>query len=176
MPQQEISEILDGSLCDSETTFRAFQERLKEDTYTRDENPKSHFCVFFLPYDPKNKKVFLVHHKKSGFWIAPGGHIDTGESVVQAVNRETREELGVENAFADSSKPFLFTICPIENTVQACKIHFDIWYLLKTDGSDFNIDPAEFLDAKWMTIEEARKIVTVPENLKALEAVERLYL
>lgn len=69
---QSISEILDRSLCDSEVTYKAFKKRLEEGNITRDENPKSHFCVWFLPYDLRTKKVFIVHHKKSGLWISPG--------------------------------------------------------------------------------------------------------
>lgn len=172
MLQQEISNVLTRSLCDSETTFEIFSQRLKENKLTRDENLQTHFCVFFLPYNTKNKKVFMVHHKKSGFWIAPGGHIDEGEGLQQTLNREVREELGVVDAYKESPRPFLFTLCEIENKVQPCKLHFDIWYLLESDGSDFKVDPTEFLSTKWMTIEEARKVVTVAENLSALKILE----
>jgi len=70
--------------------------------------------------------------------------------------------------------PFLLTITPIENKVQPCKAHYDVWYLFHTNGSNFNnIDLTEFYDTKWLTIKDAKKIVTDQCNLSALEFVEK---
>ena len=171
---ESVSKILSRSICDSEETYTSYIQRLGEGAPTRDENPKSHFCAYFLPYDSANKKVFIVHHKKSGLWLSPGGHIDKGETLLEALNREIDEELGVKDFFKEEQSPFLLTITPIENRVQPCKAHYDVWYLMPTDGSNFNIDPTEFHDTKWLTIDEARKIVTDKPNLEALEAVEKL--
>ena len=66
----------------------------------------------------------------------------------------------------------MLTITPIENKVQPCKTHLDIWYLVNTDGANFNVDPKEFHETKWLTIDEAEKIVTDPPNRKALEFVK----
>ena len=68
---------------------------------TRDENPESHFCVYFLPYNQKTNEVFIIHHKKSGLWLSPGGHIDKGEDLLRAVNREISEELGIVDFFSE---------------------------------------------------------------------------
>ena len=171
MLKEEISKILDRAICDSDGAYAEFLNRLKQDKFTRDEDPRTHFCVYFLPFNPQSKKFFIVHHKKSGLWLAPGGHIDEGESLLQALNRELAEELGLVNHFADLPSPFLLTVTPIENPIQPCKLHFDIWCLVPTDGQGFNVDPREFLDTKWLTIEEARKIVIDPANIKALELI-----
>jgi len=171
---QSVKEIFNKSLCDSPKTFEAYLQRMKEGSPTRDENPQSHFCVYFFPYNPKNKKVFVIHHKKSGFWLSPGGHVDKGETLLQALNREIKEELGVEDFFKGDQPPFLLTITPIENKVQPCKMHYDVWYLLPTDGNNFKVDPAEFHDMKWLAIEEARKIMVDRANLEALEVIEKM--
>lgn len=168
---ESVSKVINPSLCNEET-YKAYQQRLTEDLPTRDENSASHFCAYFLPFDSQNKKVFIVHHKKSGLWISPGGHIDKGETLLEALNREIDEELGVKEFFKEEPSPFLLTITPIENPVQPCKSHYDVWYLVSTDGSNFNIDPQEFLDTKWMTIEEAEEIVTDPANRQALERIK----
>ncbi|NQV88608.1 MAG: NUDIX domain-containing protein [Parcubacteria group bacterium] len=171
---QSVSKVLDSSICDSFETFNDYKQRITEGSPTRDENPKSHFCAYFLPYNSQNKKVFFIHHKKSGLWLSPGGHVDKGEILLEALNREIYEELGVKNLFKEEQSPFLLTITPIENKVQPCKVHYDVWFLVHTDGGNFNVDPVEFHDAKWLTIEEARKIVTDQANLKALEIIEIL--
>jgi 8-oxo-dGTP pyrophosphatase MutT (NUDIX family) len=169
---QSISKILDPFICDSKATYNAFKQRLSQGKPTRDQNSETHFCAYFLPYNAQNKKVFIVHHKKSGLWIAPGGHIDQGEILLETLNREIKEELGVKNAFKETM-PFLLTITPIKNKVQPCKMHYDVWHLFHTNGSNFNIDSAEFHDTKWLTIRNAKKIVTDPCNLSALEFVEK---
>jgi 8-oxo-dGTP pyrophosphatase MutT (NUDIX family) len=148
---------------------KRYLERLEEgDDFTRDDGDPSHFCVYFLPFNPKTKQVFIVDHKKAGLWLSPGGHIDKGEMLLDALNREIKEELGVANFFADLPKPFLISITPINNPAQPCKEHLDIWFLLETDGHNFNVDPSEFHSAKWMGLEEARKIITDPANIKAI--------
>ena len=71
--------------------------------------------------------------------------------------------------------PFLIYLTRIVSDVRPCKFHYDIWYLLKTDGGTFNLDQEEFYDAKWLTLEEARKIVNDPSNLIALNRIEKMY-
>jgi 8-oxo-dGTP diphosphatase len=154
---------------------RRFLERSKQGKFTRDENPASHYCVYFLPYNKETKKIFIIHHKKSGLWISPGGHIDQGETLMQAINREIEEELGMKQAIKDSIQPFLLTRTPIENPVHPCKEHLDVWYRFQTDGADFNIDPREFHATKWVTIAEARTLVTDKPNREMLDRMERFF-
>lgn len=66
MLHDEILRIVEPSICDSEVTRASYLKRLEEGAFTRDENPRTHFCAYFLPYNRKNKKVFMIHHKKSG--------------------------------------------------------------------------------------------------------------
>ena len=170
--QESIAKVIDRDICDNGKTYSRYKQRVKEGKPTRDENPETHFCVYFLPYDSQSKKVFVIHHKKSGLWLSPGGHIDKDETLLAALNREIGEELGIWSFFKSEPQPFLFTITPIENPVQPCQSHYDIWYLLLTDGSNFNIDLQEFYTAKWLTIEAARKIVTDPSTLKAFQRLQ----
>lgn len=172
---QSVSKIINCSICDSKEICNAFKARLGEGLPTRDENTKTHFCVYFLPFNPKNKKVFIVHHKKSGLWLSPGGHVDKGETILEALNQEIDEELGVKNFFKETPPPFLLTITPIENPIQPCKVHYDVWCLVLTDGGNFNVDPREFHNTKWLAIEEAGKIVTDSANIKALEIIGNKY-
>lgn len=39
-------------------------------------------------------EVCLVHHRRLGFWIYPGGHIRPGEHSSEAAKREVLEEVG----------------------------------------------------------------------------------
>jgi 8-oxo-dGTP pyrophosphatase MutT (NUDIX family) len=47
-----------------------------------------------------NRYLFLLRNKQrqQGFWGIPGGKIDAGETVIQALVREIQEEIGVDYA------------------------------------------------------------------------------
>jgi 8-oxo-dGTP pyrophosphatase MutT (NUDIX family) len=171
----EIKEIIDASLCPEEDIYPRFIERFEERNLTRDENPQSHFCLYFLPYNLEEKEIFFVHHKKSGLWLSPGGHIEKGESLLDTLEREVREELGVKNAFQNNIKPSMLSITSIENKIQPCREHLDIWYFLAMDGKEFNIDMGEFHETRWLNVAEARKIVTNQPNLRAIDRIEKLF-
>lgn len=100
---------------------------------TNQSKPKS--IVFGAGWQIMNKVL------KSGLWLAPGGHIDKDEHLLQTLNREIEEELGAKERIKENIRSFLLTITPINNPVQACKEHLDIWYRFPTDGSEFNVDP-----------------------------------
>lgn len=170
----EIVNLLDLATDDWAETKAAFHTRLEQGALTRDENPLTHFSTFFLPYNPQTKEVFLVHHKKAATWISPGGHIDRGEGLLTTINREISEELGIQNHFSALPAPFLFTIKHIDSPTHACRTHYDIWFLMITDGVNFRVDPGEFLDTKWLSIPAARKIVTDPPNVMALDLVDQI--
>lgn len=170
---QQIREIIDRSICSPPEVYEKFLARFDDGKLTRDEEKASHFCVYFLPYNPESKKIFMVHHKKSGLWLSPGGHIDKGETPLKTLAREMNEELGVTYKAPANFKPFLLTITPIENAIQPCRAHYDLWYGVQKDGSDFQIDPREFNETRWLTVAEARELVTDPPNLKALEKIEQ---
>jgi 8-oxo-dGTP pyrophosphatase MutT (NUDIX family) len=166
---EQIKQIAENFSSQETETSKRYLERLKEsDRLTRDDANPSHFCVYFLPFNPKTKQVFIIHHKKSGLWLSPGGHIDKNESILDALSREIKEELGLINFFSILPKPFLITITPISNPIQPCTEHLDIWFLLETDGNNFNVDPQEFHNFKWMTLNEAEQIITDKANIKAI--------
>jgi 8-oxo-dGTP diphosphatase len=164
-------QLVTRALCPDEITYQRFLSRIEQGALTRDENPASHFCVYFLPINPQTKEVFIVHHKKSGLWLSPGGHLDANETPEQAVAREIVEELGVQNFFSQPPEPFFFSIVDIDQARHSCKTHYDLWYPMLTNGSTFHIDPVEFHSTKWMSIPDAQRIITDPSNLQALDRI-----
>jgi len=46
-------------------------------------------------FDRNRKKVMLTRRADNGLWCLPGGHMEAGESVVEACEREVAEETGL---------------------------------------------------------------------------------
>lgn len=149
---------------------QSFLKRLRQGNLTKDENPESHFGLYFLPFNSNNKKVFLVDHKRSGLWLAPSGHIDQGETLLDTFHREIAEELGIKKQFDALPELFLLTIAEFDKAGQSCKKHYHLWFMFETDGNDFQIDPEEFYHTGWFTISEALQLDRMkdPANIEAL--------
>ncbi len=165
---EEIKSIVNTDIADAAVAER-FLKRLEQGKFTRDEDSASHYCAYFLPYDPKTKRLFIIHHKKSGLRLSPGGYIDKDETLMQTLNRKIWEELEIKDRIKNEIKPFLLTITLVDNPKHKCREHLDVWYRFETDGSDFNVDPREFHASKWVTIDEARKLVTDKPNIEMLD-------
>ncbi|MDO9231639.1 MAG: NUDIX hydrolase [bacterium] len=176
---EELEKILKNNF-EGDALAMKFLERIEEGKITRDENPKSHVCAYFATYDPIAKQVFIGHHKKSGFWLFNGGHIDEGETMRETLIREMKEEWGLDaNDFA-IKPPALLTITEIDNpTKQPCRIHYDLWNFIAVDKNIFH--PVEenlleeFHEAGWKTLEEARELIKDKNTLLAIEFVEKNY-
>lgn len=175
-PEQEILGLIDLSRCPSCEIYLDYYQRIVAGSLSKEENPDSHFCVYFLPYNPKRNEVFLVLHKKSGLWLCPGGHIDKDESPRTTLRREILEELGIKIRVPKNTKPFLLTVTKIPTrTNQTCHKHFDLWYYLNTDGKNFKIDMREFFDTGWFTMKKALEKVGDEQNREALRKIQKIF-
>jgi nucleoside triphosphatase len=47
-------------------------------------------------FNPKGELLLLQSHKWPGSYVVPGGHIELGERIEQAVVREAKEETGLD--------------------------------------------------------------------------------
>lgn len=169
----QIEDLLDLMPIPEERRAR-YRARLAEGALTRDEGRDSHFCAYFLPVNPATAEVFMTHHRKADKWLSPGGHVDAGEVLEQTVVREAWEELGLKVNARRLKRPFHMTITPIDQAKEKrnCREHFDIWFLIPTDGSDFDVDMEEFHDTRWMSIDEAIALTEDDANREALNALK----
>lgn len=172
---KQLQEIIDSTNSSREIK-KAFTARLQEGKLTREENQYSHFTVYFAAFDPKAKKVFIGHHKKSGLWLFNGGHIEKGELPGDAVIREIDEEWGIP--VPQIQKPDLLTLTKIEHPdTQICEWHYDIWYFFaldkKTFHPDTNLLAIEFYQIGWKSLHQARALARDLSTLTALDLLAR---
>ncbi len=81
---------------------------------------------------------------RSGFWCAPSGRIEPGESPADAVVREAREELGLEVRAIQE----VWT-CTTDDGRYRLR-----WWLARIVGGELTPDPLEVTEARWVTPDE----------------------
>jgi len=155
------------------------QKRIESGFLSKSDNEFYHFCVYFPAYDQKKKLLFIGHHKKSGLWLANGGHVEKNESPKQALKREISEEWGIDMDVENLS-PSLLTITEIESNPakRLCKAHCDIWFFVPQDNEKFAPDKKllskEFYESGWKTFAEARLLSKDINTITGISEIEKL--
>lgn len=106
----------------------------------------------------KNKKgelLFVTSHKWKGIWSIPGGHVELGESLVEALKREVMEEVGL--------RVKVTRLLSIEEAIYPKqfirKKHFIFFdFLCETDSSRVRMDRLEIQGYRWVKPKEAMKL------------------
>ena len=114
--------------------------------------PARHLVAYAALIDPVDGSSFLVHHRRAGRWLPPGGHLEPGEAAAAAASRETREELGIEPRFADDPPAPLFLT--VTETVGRDPGHVDVslWFVLHGQREmAMKLDEDEFTEGSWWT-------------------------
>jgi 8-oxo-dGTP pyrophosphatase MutT (NUDIX family) len=123
------------------------------------ENPEGHFTGSAVVARPDGSAFLLVHHRKLGRWLQPGGHTETGDaSVFETALREAREETGI----ARFGEPLGRRILDVDvhaipaRAADPAHFHFDVRYLLTSDArghAERAEDPARPM--VWLALAEA---------------------
>lgn len=136
-------------------------------------NPEGHVTASAIVARPDGSEFLLIHHRKLGRWLQPGGHTeDADASAFDAALREAREETGI----ASFDRPIGEEILDVDvHAIPAHKrdpahSHFDVRYLLtsaETAHAALAEDPGRPM--RWVSLEQGRAMGLDASLDRALE-------
>jgi ADP-ribose pyrophosphatase YjhB (NUDIX family) len=111
-------------------------------------------------------RVLLCRQEKPGkqYWLLPGGGVDGGETLMEALRRELREELGIAvDAQFEGPVAIVDSIAPKDMTSKKHVVHI----IFSTDLSHRSLEDVETNDAavrgaRLFTHDELEEIVVHP--------------
>jgi 8-oxo-dGTP pyrophosphatase MutT (NUDIX family) len=121
-------------------------------------NPEGHITGSAVIGRADGSAFLLVHHRKLGRWLQPGGHTDPDDADVLATAlREAREETGLSSLDAAlGGRPFDVDVHAIpERPGEPAHLHFDVRYLVTTSQTELLAQDDEVAGIRWFTLEEA---------------------
>lgn len=125
--------------------------------YKGDAIPPNNYIVCVLSFIQNSKGEFLIQKRsknKNGKYASTGGHPKSGQSSLQGIITEIKEELGL-------------TILPDEAELIFSgredheQVFFDIYYIKKDfDISDFVLQKEEVESIKWLSLDEIKQLIS----------------
>lgn len=115
-------------------------------------HPVVHLHVFNAAGDIYLQRRALDKRIQPGKWdTAVGGHVDFGETIEDALRRETREELGFED----------FTPQQLFNYLYDSRVEREMVYAFAcvTEHTDFDYNPDEVIDGRFWTAQEIEQAI-----------------
>lgn len=138
-----------------------------------EEGQKQFTASVWLLSEETPKKVLLIHHKKLGTWMQPGGHIEPDENPIQGAVREVLEETGIdisklltvgervdEYAFLMPSPTFIMEQSIPAHGEQPDHFHIDLEYVVEVPEQVVSHQIEESHGIGWFTWEEVQKLKT----------------
>jgi len=109
----------------------------------------------------KDEKILLCNEKGAKYYFLPGGHVEFGELIEDALKREVMEELGVEVKSAEE----LFMLQNIFEQKGIKRHEFNHVFKTELETYDFNVTE-DHIEFSWHDISEVKNINLLPEEIK----------
>jgi 8-oxo-dGTP pyrophosphatase MutT (NUDIX family) len=119
--------------------------------------PKIKDCLYRVAVKAiiqKNGKYLLVRDKRDTGWSFPGGGVDYGENLQQALVREIAEEINIpESAISSDFKIIDTNIGQEKDGIPRCNLHFIV-----TISNNLAQETSEIEEFGWFTLNEFKNL------------------
>jgi len=124
----------------------------------------------------KREPLFLLLHYPDGHWGFPKGHVEEGETLLEAAQREIGEETGISGLeFIEGFHETISYEYERDGKKRPKTVHF---FLAKTDTENVSIS-REHQGFEWLAGKEAGERITYDDEKevleKALSAISKLF-
>ncbi|MEW6128122.1 MAG: NUDIX hydrolase [Acidobacteriota bacterium] len=110
--------------------------------------------------------VLLVHRPGYNDWSFPKGKLDEGETIEAGALREVREETGLECELIRELSNTRYAYTTRKGEIKPKVVHY---FLMKVTGGELFTDGTETDEAKWCSLDEARKKLSYDGDREKLE-------
>ena len=126
-------------------------------------------AVFGIVENDKNE-ILLLKHRDKNAWMFPGGQVETGENLFDALLRETREEANMEikigKLFCVTSNTSSY---PGYNGYDIVPTKVIFGFICEYAGGEFK-DSDETTDYRWVHRDSALDMLTAPSLIDEYKA------
>ena len=153
--------------------------RRQEDCFLRS-CLEGHITASAWVLSPEGRRFLLVHHKKLGAWLQPGGHADGEPDTLTVALNESREESGLD-AFEVVVEERDGPVLPLDVDVHTIPeygdvpehLHYDIRYLLRASKEGPLSVSEESHDVRWFSWGEAEAVLEEESLRRMAERARR---
>lgn len=104
-------------------------------------------------------------------WCYIGGGIEVGETAIDAVYREIREETGIIELELYSANQFDQIFSPKENYIYIAPVF--VGFVEEEQPVILNDEHSEY---QWFPFEEAKEVISLPGNEEVLQSIENNFV
>lgn len=157
---------------DQDALRTAFVAAVGAGRLSRDSGP-SHVTASCLVFDESADNVLLTLHRKAGVWMQFGGHLEPGDTSLEAcAARETREESGIDSV---RLLPGIWRLDAhaLGTKFGQCREHLDVSFVgIASRNSDVRVSE-ESIDVSWFPVRDlpADTIADLPPRIPLAEAL-----
>lgn len=112
-----------------------------------------HLTGSALVVDPAGERVVVLHHRKLGRWLQPGGHCDGDANLAAVALREAREETGIDDLRVLPVAVDL-DVHEVSPPDDGPHLHLDVRYLVQAPPGAEPRGNHESNDIRWATLDE----------------------
>jgi 8-oxo-dGTP pyrophosphatase MutT (NUDIX family) len=139
--------------------------------------PPAHLTTSCFVLDPAAERVLLTLHRKGGFWVQFGGHLEPADAgLADAALREGREESGLRELrllparAPGRAQPVDLHRHALSAAFGRCREHLDVAFVAVAGAKDRTSVSEESLDVAWWPVDRL-PVGVVPDLAERLGAV-----